>query len=90
MKKYGYSETRTISYFDLRNLCIINNWFTHADCRQYDEFLTKAGNLKNITTDDLVELATDVMEWNDTDGAECEDIMWELAHACNVCFRRDD
>ena len=89
MKKYGYTETRTISYFDLRSLCIRNQWFTHADCQQYDAFLSKAYKLENITTDDLVELATDVMEWSDTDDAECEDIMWEIANACNVCFRRD-
>lgn len=78
------AETRTLSYFDLRTLCIRNQWFTHADCRQYDDFLSKADKLENVTMDDLAELAADVMKWSDTDGAELEDIMDELASACTV------
>ena len=89
MKKYGYSEKRTISYYNLCTLCITNHWFTRANCQQYDEFLTKAAKLENITTDDLVELATDVMEWSDVNGAECEDIMWEINKACNFHFISD-
>lgn len=87
MKK-RYTETRTITCEDLRALCIRRNWFTGADCEEYDEFLSKAASMENITTEDLADLAAVVEQYSDTDGMEREDIMWELNRACNVSFSR--
>ena len=83
-----YTETRKLFAYDLRALCIRNNWFTRADCQQYDEFLSRASALANVTTDDLAALAEIVSEYSDTDGAEIEDIMFDLAAACTVHFSR--
>lgn len=85
MKKYGYTETRDISSYRMRELCIAQGWFTLATNTEYDRFLRKAAAIENITTDDLVELATDVKEWSDTD-MEIENIMWHIAKACYVYF----
>lgn len=83
-----FTETRTITCEDLRNLCIRRNWFTGADCEEYDEFLSRAARMQNITTEDLADLAAVVEQYSDTDGMDTEDIMWELNRACNVCFSR--
>ena len=87
MKK-RYTETRTITVWDLRDLCIRRNWFTGADCEEYDEFLTKAASMENITTEDLADLAAVVEQYSDTDGMDIESIMWELNRSCNVRFTR--
>ena len=90
MKKYGYTEKRTTSIDDLRGLCISRNWFTHGTCEEYDAFLKKGAALDNITTDDLVELATEVREYSDCDYMEIETIMWYLSTACSTTFERDE
>ena len=80
MKKYAYTETRTISYFDLRSTCIRENWFTRGTCKEYNDLLTKADELENVTTDDLVELATIICEHSECPG------MLDDEFFCNVMF----
>lgn len=89
MKKYGYTEIRRTSADQMRALCIAQSWFTLASNKEYGQFLEKADALENITTDDLVELATDVKEWSDTD-MEIENIMWYIAKSCYVFFEADN
>lgn len=82
-----YTETRTITVYDLQNLCIRRHWFTRADCEEYGEFLTNAADIENITTQDLANMAAVVERYSDTDGMDTASIMWELNEACNVIFR---
>ena len=55
--KYGYRETRRISAIDIRHLCIMKKWFTNGNIKEYGELLDY-GNKNNITSDELVEMAT--------------------------------
>ena len=80
MKKYGYTETRQISSYDLRGICIRENWFTAGDNEEYAELLNTADALENVTTDDLVELASMICEH--TAGASVQDDEF----FCNVLF----
>lgn len=86
--KYGYKETRRITAYRMRELCISQCWFTLATNKEYSEFLHKAESLINITTDDLVELAEQVKEHSDTD-MEIENIMYYIAKSCYLFFNRD-
>lgn len=85
MSKYGYTEKRTITRDRMRALCIEREWFTLSTNSEYTAFLDKAESIGNITTDDLVELATEVKEYSDTD-MMIENIMWFIANSCFVFF----
>lgn len=80
MKKYGYTETRHISYYDLRSACIRENWCNAATCEEYSALLQKADDMQNVTSDDLVELATAICEL--TSGVSIQDD----EYFCNVMF----
>ena len=83
--KYGYEETRKISYDSLRGLCIANDWYSNGSNEEYDNLLESAAGIDNITCDDLVEIATDIKSHSDTD-FDIETIMYLINHICNVYF----
>lgn len=88
--KYGYKETRTIDMCDIRKLCIEKNWFTEGTNEEYDELLNYGSHdRKNITTDDLVEMATLILEHSEKEyinDYEITDIMWSLANISHTYF----
>ena len=62
--KYGYKEIRTLSSMDLRALCISEDWYTGGTNEEYYN-LMQMTEKENITTDDIVEIATDIIEHSD-------------------------
>ena len=84
-----YKEIRVCYYDDLRALCIRNNYYTGGTCEEYENLFNrlKVGtcSLRNLTTEALAEIATDIKEHSNTDH-EITDIMYELARACTTCF----
>ena len=85
MKK-KYTEVRRIFANDLRNLCIRNNWYTRGTNKEYTHMLhVLAAKGKNITTDDIVDIATDIMEHSDTD-QELTSICFEVARIAVTFF----
>lgn len=66
--KCGYREIRRIFSDDLRNLCIKKDWYTRGNCKEYCHLLNELAHEKeNITTDDIVEIAQDILNHSDTD-----------------------
>lgn len=59
--KYGYKEVRRLHSTDLRALCIRENWYTGGTNEEYAN-LMEMTKKDNITTDDIVEIATDIIE----------------------------
>jgi len=59
--KYGYKEVRQLGSSDLRALCIAENWYTGGTNEEYSNLMQMAKK-ENITTDDIVEIATDIYE----------------------------
>lgn len=59
--KYGYKEIRTLSSISLRELCIAEGWYTGGTNEEYENLLYMT-NKDTITTDDIVEMATDIIE----------------------------
>lgn len=84
--KYGYREVRKIWEDDLRNLCIAKRWYTRGDNAAYNHLLNDlAGDKENITTDDIVEIALDIMEHSNTD-QELTSICFDIARIAVTFF----
>lgn len=86
-------EIRTLSAFDLRNLCIRQNWFTKATNPEYDRFLTRTrkrnGDYIHMTADRLLTLALEVQQYSDPEtyeGLGLEGIVYSLCKICHSCF----
>lgn len=83
--KYGYREIRKISADKIRGLCIKHDWFTLGNNAQYDVLLQYGFSGKEITTDELVEMAEIILEHSDTD-YELTSVMYELNEICYTYF----
>ena len=89
MKKYGYSEVRKISADNLRGLCIRQNWYTNGDNEEYGHLLFDlAANKDNVTTDDIVEIAQDIIDHSKTD-YDFESIAYAVLQITNTYLERD-
>ena len=79
--KYGYREVKKISAEKIRGLCISQDWYTNGTEEEYKELLQYGFSDMEITTDELVEMATLIKEHSDTDH-EITSIMFELNAEC--------
>jgi hypothetical protein len=84
MNKYGYKEIRKLHWHDLRNLCISKNWYMLGNNEEYEQ-LESLTNKDNITTDNIVEIATDIYSHSNTE-YEITNICFEIARICNAYF----
>lgn len=84
--KYGYVEFRRINSENLRNLCIKNKWYTKGNNEEYFNFF-KMADKDNLSTDDIVELATDILEHSEIQDEQnfCS-ICFEIANECYTFF----
>lgn len=84
--KYGYKEVRRISADSIRNLCITKNWYTRGNTEEYSYLLYEMAERKdNITTDDIVEIAQDIIEHSNTD-QEFTSICFDIARIAVTFF----
>lgn len=84
---YGYKEIRKISAASLRNLCIEKDWYTKGDSDDYKHLLfVMADHKENITTDDIVEIAQDIVEHSDLEGMEFTGVCFEVARIAVTFF----
>ena len=93
--KYGYKEVRRLTSTDLRALCIREDWYTGGTNEEYYN-LMQMTEKENITTDDIVEIATDIIEHSETAKAKFErasggenfylHVMFLIAEACYTFF----
>lgn len=90
MKKYGYHEVRHMHWDSLRALCIKENWCTNASSDQYKELLDMT-ETENITTDDIVEMATLIMEYSGMSihGDDFSNVCFNLFQICNTFIEED-
>lgn len=85
--KYAYKEIRRISAHDLRDLCIKEDWYTCGDNDEYGHLLLDlAGHKENITTDDIVEIASDIIEHSSLSVSELEDVASKVANIAVTCI----
>ncbi len=89
----SYKEIRTLSAYNLRELCIRQNWYTCGDNAAYEHLLYDlAASKLHLTTEDIIEIAEDIVAHSAPSGLrECYDIggiAWEVNRACNVSFEK--
>lgn len=84
-----YREIRRISASALRQLCIDHNWYTAGNNDEYRHLLLDlAGNKKNLSTEDIIEIAADIMEHSELDGEySIEDVAFEVACIAYTFFQ---
>ena len=87
--KYGYREVKKIDEIKIRSLCIEKNWFTNGNEKDYFKLLNYGFSGKEITTDDLVEMAEMICERSEYESIkeyEFTSIMFELNECCYSYF----
>ena len=77
-------ETRVISYENLRNLCIKNDFYTNGDCEEYDNLFRKL-DVETLTTKHIFNIAADIKYHSETD-YDIESIMYMLAEISHTYF----
>lgn len=83
--EYGYKEVRYITAEKLRALCIEEDWYTGGDNDDYRHLLFDlAGHKENIITDDIVEIASDIIEHSDLSSNDFEEVAFRVANIATV------
>lgn len=84
-----YKEIRTLTAYNLRALCIRQNWYTVGDNAEYEHLLYDLADSKpHLTTQDIIEIAEDIAAHSDLqDGYDVAGIAWEVNRASNVSFQ---
>lgn len=82
-------ETRRICAGDVRTLCIERNWYTGGNNQEYEKMLSYAGTIPNVTTENLLYLATDIKKHSFTERS-IENICYELGRQCFSTFEITD
>lgn len=82
-------ETRRICSDDVRILCVDCNLYTNGDYQEYAKLLSHAGNITNVTAEDLLYIAIDIKKHSFTDRT-IENICYELARKCFSTFEITD
>ena len=85
-----YIEIRHLTAYDLRGLCIRQNWYTGGDNAEYEHLLYDLADSKpHLTTEDIIEIAEDIAAHSTLrDGYNTERIAWEVNRICNVSFEK--
>ena len=85
-----FTETRTMTASKLRSLCIKNDWYTCGDNEEYSRLFDRlydcCGCPEHLTTEKLVEIATDIMDHSDITDYTIETVLFELARNCYTIF----
>ena len=83
-----YKETRKMTAYDLRRVCIEYNLFNRGTNEEYEKFLEMA-DVENITTNDLMNMAKEIEKHSFImDGVCTEDIMYILNRATHTMFSK--
>lgn len=78
-------EKRMLCMYDLRNLCIEKNWYTHGDTEEYSKLLNMA-EAENVTTEIIVEMAENIKSHSDVGEYDLASICFEIAEICHTVF----
>ena len=72
----GYREVRFIYADELRRVCILRDWYKNGTNEDYSNMLDMTIK-ENITTDDILKIATDIFEHSDLNSND-------FLHVCNA------
>lgn len=94
-KTIKFKEHRTMDASTLRRVCIENNWYTNGTNEEYGHLFDRlrdcCGYAENLTTEKLVEIATDIWEHSEMPcDYTLETVLFELARNCYTTFNIDE
>lgn len=75
--KYAYKVIRKMSLYELQAICIEKGWYKSGNNTEYEKML-EVTRKEDITSDDVVETATDIIEHTDE-----LSIMNDFTYVCN-------
>lgn len=86
-----FTEIRHLSSDKLRALCIREKWYTYGTneeyCGLFAHLHDEDGDLENMTTEKLAEIAADIMEHSEDDtDLTITTAMYLLAQQCDTYF----
>ena len=84
-----FKEVRTVSWDEIRSLCMAKGWYTRGTCEQYSNLAGFVYDMEEATAEDLVYIASDILEHSDTK-YDIEAILWELNRVCNTSFEHQE
>lgn len=89
-KSTKITKTYTWSYDDVRNFCIRHNYYTHGDCKAYENMLVMVE--KEPYSDELLyKVAKDILEHSDDPDNYIENMMFCLfRETVNTFFTVDE
>jgi hypothetical protein len=86
-----YTEVRRLGSDKLRCLCIAKHWYTCGTTKEYDYLLYTLATKSNLTTEDIIEIAEDILAHSDTDlELGVASVAFEVARACYTLFFTED
>lgn len=89
--KYGIKEIRRMYPFDIRDMCIRFNWYTRGTNEEYCRMLDHVASLVNVTTDDILDVAFDIMQHSKVQGEETlESFAFAVAETVVSTFQQID
>lgn len=81
-------EIKKLDIESVRKVCIENNWFTCGTSKQYDAMLMKVDQLGEITSDDLLSVAQEILEHSNAEkelkAYECTEKEYLLNMICKL------
>lgn len=80
-----YREVKSIDFESVRGKCIEKRWYTRGTTKEYTALADYILDLEEVTTENLVVIANDILEHSETD-YNIEAILWELNRVCNTYF----
>lgn len=80
-------ETRQLHIIDLRKLCHNEKWYFLGTNSEYQAMLESVQNKETITTNDLVEIAKNIIEHSDNVTMnEITNVLFKLGTICTTFF----
>jgi hypothetical protein len=83
------TETRVLTYDNLRALCIEKNWFNRGNSEDYEGMLRYAAEKKNVQTSTIVIIARTIKQNSDTEHP-ISSICFEIARKCYSFFEGNE
>ena len=80
-----YRDVKSIDFESVREKCIVKRWYTRGTTKEYTDLADYIFDLEEVTTENLVVIANDILEHSETD-YDIEAILWELNKMCNTYF----
>ena len=79
-------ELRTLRADSLVGLCVEHNWYTKGSSIEYQKLIDFVATKENLTTEDILLIATDIIEHSTEHELTETNVCFEIARKCITYF----